>query len=87
MEKNRTKLNKCLTSREYNILQMKYEYDYCYICSKRCGSYYYDCSPMTYKSPGRHGSGKLISRFDARKFRTWKHTRKTQWKQNLNQGM
>lgn len=87
MKKNRTKLNKCLTSREYNILQMKYEYDYCYICSKRCGSYYYDCSPMTYKSPGRHGSGKLVSTYDAREFRTWKHTRKTQWKQNSNQVM
>ena len=62
---------------------MKYEYTYCFICAKRCGSYYYDCSPMTFKSPGRHGSGKLISTFDARKFRTWKYTRKTQWKQIL----
>ncbi len=87
MKKNRTKLNKCSNSREYKITQMKYEYDYCFFCAKKCGSYYYDCSPMTYKSPGRHGSGKLVSTYDAREFRTWKHTRKTQWKQDLKQVM
>ena len=80
MKRNRKKLNKCLNSREYKIALMKYVYDYCFICSKRCGSYYYDCSPMNSKSNGRHGSGKLISTFDSRNFRTWKHTRKTQWK-------
>lgn len=80
MKRNRTKLNKCLNSREYKISLMKYVYDYCFICSKRCGSYYYDCSPMNSKSNGRHGSGKLISTFDSRNFRTWKHTRKKQWK-------
>lgn len=80
--KNRKKLNKCSNSKEYKITQMRYWYDYCLICAKN-----YDCSPMTYKSTGRHGSGKLISTYDARTFRNWKHTRKKQWKQNLKQGM
>jgi hypothetical protein len=80
MKKNRKKLNKCSNSRDYKITQTKIEYDYCFICAKRAGSYYYDCSPMTSKRAGRHGSGKIVSTFDAREFRTWKHTRKKQWK-------
>ena len=79
--RNRAKLNKCLTPREYKLTYLKHEYDYCFICCKRGGSFYYDCSPMTMKRKGRHGNGKLISTFDARSYRTWKHTRVTQYKE------
>ena len=79
--RNRAKLNECLTPREYKLTYLKHEYDYCFICCKRGGSFYYDCSPMSMKRKGRHGNGKLISTFDARKYRTWKHTRVTQYKE------
>lgn len=80
INRNRSKLNKSLTSREYQVKQLTYEYDYCLICSKRSGSFYYDCSPMTMKSKGRHGNGRVITTFDYREYRTWKYNRKTQWK-------
>jgi hypothetical protein len=35
---------------------------------------------MSMKKKGRHGNGKIISTFDARTYRTWKHTRKKQYK-------
>lgn len=79
--RNRALLNLCLTSREYKQTLFKKEYDWCLICSKRCGSYYYDCSPQTMRGVGRHGNGKLITTFDARSYRSWKHNRKTQYKE------
>jgi hypothetical protein len=77
---NRSKLKVTLTSKEYRIKQMKFEYDYCLICSKRNGCFYTNCSPMNMRSRARHGNGKIVSTFDKRAYRTWKHTRKTQWK-------
>jgi hypothetical protein len=79
--RNRAKLNESSTPREYKLTLLKHEYDYCFICCKRSGSFYYDCSPMSMKRKGRHGNGKLISTFDARSYRTWKHTRRTQHKE------
>ena len=78
--RNRALLNKCKTPREYRITYLKHEYDYCLICSKRAGSFYYYCSPETMTRKGRHGTGKIISTFDARSYRTWKYNRKTQYK-------
>jgi hypothetical protein len=78
--RNRALLTTSLTSKEYKLKQQKHYYDYCLICSKRCGSFYYDCSPQTMRAKGRHGNGKIISTFDAREYRTWKYNRKTQYK-------
>lgn len=63
--------------REYKIKHMRAIYNYCYICQRRAGSWYADCSPI--KKHGRHGSGKPISGKDYRSYRTWKHTRNKQW--------
>jgi hypothetical protein len=76
--RNRAKLNKAKTGKAYQRIQMRYEYDYCYICMRRSGSYYYDCHPSpTY---GRHGDGRALYARGKRMHRTWKHNRKTQWK-------
>lgn len=81
--RNRSKTNKAITSKEYRVIQLKFEYDYCLICSKRCGCFYSNCSPMNMRKRGRHGNGKIVSTFDYRAYRTWKHNRKTQYKQVL----
>lgn len=78
--RNRAKLNPSLTSREYRIKMMKDEYSYCYICQKRSGSWYYDCSPTSSRAKHRHGNGRIISTWEHRSYKTWKHSRKTKWK-------
>lgn len=78
--RNRAKLNKAKDSREYIILLKREEYNYCYICAKRCGSFYVDCSPQNMHAKGIHGSGKLVYKYKYRAFKTWKHNRKTKWK-------
>lgn len=68
-----------MTRKEEKIKRMKQSHDYCFICQKRNGSWYYDCSPTFVH--GRHGNGKPIESHKRRAFRTWKHTRRTQWKE------
>ena len=62
--------------KEEKIKYMKSIYNYCFICSKRSGSWYYDCHPSSYNA-SRHGSGNALNK---RECRSWKHNRKTQWK-------
>lgn len=78
--RNRAKFNKAQTSREYTIMMKHYYYDYCYICSRRCGSFFADCSPQNMHAKGIHGSGKLVYVYKYREFKTWKHNRKARWK-------
>ena len=73
-------LNKCLSSREYRLKQLRIEYNYCPICMKRNGSWYYDCSPQNVQAKSRHGDGRILTSFDYREYKTWKYNRKTQWK-------
>lgn len=65
--------------KEEKVKKMKQLWDYCFICQKRSGSWYYDCSPS--KVWGRHGNGKPIYSHKYREYKSWKHNRKTQWKQ------
>ncbi len=78
--RNRSKLNKELISRDYSRKQLKQSYDYCLICCKRAGSYYWSCSPSDIRSKHRHGNGRYIESHKYRSYKTWKHNRKTQWK-------
>ena len=64
--------------KEERVKRMRTEWNYCFICSKRCGSWYYDCAPS--KICGRHGNGKPIYSHKFREYKSWKHNRKTQWK-------
>lgn len=81
MSKNRNRAQlKELTGKEYRIRIMNTLYDYCYICQKRCGSWYYDCSPSDMKNKYRHGDGRKIKNYKYRSFKTWKYNRKTQYK-------
>ena len=77
---NRAKLSKAENNREYNIILKHWVYNYCYICARRCGSFYYDCSPASMRNKGRHGNGKPIYTSKFRSFKTWKHNRKEKWK-------
>ncbi len=67
-----------MTNKEKKVKQMNAIYNYCFICNKRNGSWYYDCSPTIVY--GRHGNGKPIESNKRREYRSWKHNRKTQWK-------
>lgn len=80
VNKNRNFLNKSVNSREYRLKQLKSSYDYCLICCKRSGSFYYDCSPADARSRHRHGNGRAIYNHDYREYKTWKYNRQTQWK-------
>ena len=80
MRTKRNLLKKCLSSREYRIRLFKYNHDYCFICCKRSGSFFADCSPSGYNSKGIHGSGKYIYTTKYREFKSWKHNRNKQWK-------
>ena len=77
---NRSRLNKALTNREYKIMQMFDENAYCIICMKRYASWHYDCSPQNARVKHRHGNHKPIYPWHYRRYKTWKHSRKTQWK-------
>ena len=72
MSKNRSraKLNKAKDNIEYNRI-MKNDGVYCIICVRRSGSYNGSCAPGAYTNRG----------WMYRRDRTWKHTRKTQWKE------
>jgi len=73
---NRAKLKKAKTSREYQLIQYDFEYPL-----------YWDECTMMYPTYNRGTSKdnrkfwrKKKMRFEQRMYRTWKHTRKTQWK-------
>jgi hypothetical protein len=78
--RNRARLNKCLTEKEMLISQ-RVEESYCLICNKRSGTHHWDCSPGNIQSKHRHGSGKSITSIKFRSYKSWKHNRKTQYKQ------
>lgn len=85
INRNRAKLKKAETNREYRLVLMHVEYNYCYICQKRAGSFFANCSPANMHAKGRHGSGRRIFRHKYREFKTWKYNRNKQWKEkNLN---
>lgn len=67
-----------MTRKEQKIKHMKQIYNYCFICNKRSGSWYYDCHPNSWKIK-RHGSGKPIYSHKQREYQSWKHNRKTQY--------
>ncbi len=67
-----------MTNKERKVKQMNETYCYCFICNKRNGSWYYDCSPS--KIWGRHGKGNPIYSHKFIEYKSWKHNRKTQWK-------
>ena len=62
--------------KEEKIKRMKQLYNYCFICQRRTGSWYYDCHPVSVRAK-RHGNGKIVRQ---RECKTWKYNRKTQWK-------
>lgn len=67
--RNRAKLNKAKSLREYHVLLKTTPKDnrwFCNICSRRVGKFQISCGP------------KYVG--VKRKYRTWKHNRKTQWK-------
>ena len=78
VNRNRAKFNKAQNRREYRLIMMRYEYDYCHICQKRAGSFYAQCDGS--KRFGWHGNGKQIFAADYRAYKTWKHNRKTKLK-------
>lgn len=61
INRNRCKLNKAKTSKEYLVIQ-------------------YDINYPLYYEEGICFKGRLM-KFEQRMCRTWKHTRKVQWKQ------
>ncbi len=63
-------------NRALRIIALKKQYDYCLICHKRAGSWYYDCHPSGFNRK-RHGSGKIVKQ---REYKTWKHNRNKQYK-------
>ena len=65
-----------MTNKEYKIKKMKSIYCYCFICQKRTGSWYYECTPEQFKKVVRRGDGRIIYRPQ----KNWKKFRKTQWK-------
>lgn len=77
--RNRTRLNKSVTSKEYRIKFHKIVFDYCFICAKRSGSFYGSCSPSALSSIGLHGNGRYIENHKRREYQSWKYNRKTQW--------
>ena len=80
--RNRAKFNKAHGNKEYNMLQKRWTVD-CPICSKRAGSYTATCYPIRWNKKYKRGfknSHKSITTSEAREFRTWKHNRKTKWK-------
>lgn len=71
-------LKETTDNRTYKIVLKQLIYDYCYICQKRCGSWYASCHPA--KIYGLHGNYKHIYSRQWRAYKTWKHQRKQQYK-------
>lgn len=76
---NRAAFNKQQTSKGFKLKMFKVKYNYCFICSKRAGSHYYDCNGYSYVYK-RHGTGKPIYNHKRREYLTWKYNHKTQFK-------
>lgn len=71
MSRNRSRLSKAKSNKDYTIL-IKNEHVRCYYCMKTTGSYNGSCSAIRYR-------GRTVSwRF--RMYRNWKNNRKTQYK-------
>ena len=80
--RNRQRLNKAETNKEYIMLQMV-KSEYCLICAKRAGRYGATCGPVRWTTNYRRGfknPKKVIAAWQAREYRTWKYNRKKQWK-------
>jgi hypothetical protein len=69
--RNRAKLNKAETSKEYNLLL----FDDLYPPYWDDGLILYPRYRRGFKNPN-----KSLERYKMRMYRTWKHNRKTQWK-------
>ena len=65
---------------EWKIKRMKAIYNYCFICQKRNGSWYWQCDKFGWSGGPRHGNGKPVYPHKQREYKTWKYNRKTQWK-------
>ncbi len=68
---NRSKVNKSFNSRTYKLIFINYEYpDYCFEGKRE------------YKSKGRFKpKRKLLWKYQVRRYKNWKHNRKTKYKQ------
>lgn len=72
VNKSRAKLKKANNGREYHIIWLNELYP----------MYWDECVPMYPRyNPGFKSPNKRLPRYKQRIFRTWKHNRKTQWKQ------
>lgn len=66
--------------KEEKIKRMNEAWCSCRVCTKRAGSWFYNaCADGVIY--GRHGNGKPIFKDQFRSYKTWKHNRKTQWKE------
>lgn len=73
-------INKTTNNKIFNQLYKGKIYCICYICQRRAGNYYADCSLGGINAVGVHGSGKLVYTSKARQYKSWKHNRNKQWK-------
>jgi len=71
--RNRAKLNKAQDSKEY--LAIQYDIEYPLYWDEGCSMY------PRWKNSGSKNSNKQIFYYQKRMYRTWKHNRKTQWKE------
>jgi len=69
---NRAKLNKAKTNKEYNALQLMVDYGPYW----DEGIYFYPMYRRGFKNPN-----KRIMAYQVRMYKTWKHNRKTKWKE------
>jgi len=69
--RNRAKLNKATTNREYNLILLNYEYPL-----------YWDDGIIEYPQyrRGYKNPIKRIFNYQVRMYKTWKYNRNTQWK-------
>lgn len=79
--KTKIEIDSLVSSKEYKVLLKRRIHNTCYICQKRSGSYYADCSPAGAHSKGYHGSGKYIYTTKYREFKSWKYNRRRQYKE------
>ena len=82
--RNRAKLNKAKSNKEYKVILNYFYVVDCPICAKRAGSFTATCYPIRWQVKWRRGfknPQKMVSTREARTYRTWKYNRKTKWKQ------
>lgn len=81
--RNRAKLNKTQSNREYQVILNYFYVVDCPICSKRVGRFDATCYPIRWKKRWRRGfknPRKMITTSEAREYRTWKYNRDKQYK-------